>query len=142
LAAVSSILKASDGHVAMQILDNVAAQDQSLAERLTPPPPPPPAPRPQLSFADLARLDDHSLTRVLTAADSTLVTLALMGAAPHFVDRVLRRLHSDDAAQLRHDLDNPGPTRLSDVEHARQLLADLAAETLSERSAHYPPIAA
>jgi flagellar motor switch protein FliG len=131
LSAVSSILRASGNRVTMQILDNVAAHDQLLAERLTPPAPPPAPLPPPLNFNDLLAMDDRMLMRVVAKADPLLVTLALTGAPPHFVERILRRLPQGDAEQLRCDLNQPGPIRLSDVEHARQRLADLATEMLA-----------
>jgi len=51
LEAVSGILEASDGDLRLQILDNLTARDQKLAERLLPPP---------MEFDDLAELDDEN----------------------------------------------------------------------------------
>ena len=48
LAAVAGILQAADGRTGMQILDNLAAHDHALAERLRPQP---------LAFDDLADAD-------------------------------------------------------------------------------------
>ena len=52
LQAVAGILEAADGRTGMLILDNLAARDRSLAERL--------GPRP-IEFDDLADLDDDVL---------------------------------------------------------------------------------
>jgi flagellar motor switch protein FliG len=117
LAAVSAILEASGQDVGLQILDNLAACDQSLAERFGPE---------RIDFADLIALDDRSLGAVLDAADPEEVTLALVGASPALVERVLSLYAASDAEPLRQQLENPGPTRLSDVEEARERLAELA----------------
>jgi flagellar motor switch protein FliG len=122
LHAVSGILKASDQPVAAQILENLAAHDELLAEKLAPPAPAPPA----LRFDDLARLDDATLQLVFEAADPELVLVALVGAPPELIERILRPFSPEEAEILQHRLNHPGPLRLRDVEDARQQIADLA----------------
>ncbi len=117
LKALSGILEASDDQVAEQILGNLGACDQSLAQRLSPPP---------LEFDDLAGLDAAALMAVFQAAEPELAMTALVGAPPELIDRILRRFAAPEAKTIRHKLDHPGPIRLSDVEGARQQVADLA----------------
>lgn len=115
--ALTGILDAADRRVGMQILDNLAAHDQPLAERLG---------LPRFRFDDLARLDDAGLAAVFQAAQSELMMTALVGAEPELVDRILRRLSEPEARSVRRRLDHPGPLRLSDVEDAREQIAGLA----------------
>jgi flagellar motor switch protein FliG len=117
LPAVDGILKACDTQVVVQILDNLAAYDQPLAERLSPP---------ALTFDDLAELDGAALGALLQAAPPALLDIALVGARPSLIERFLSRLAPAQALNRRHQLDRPGPMRLSDVEVARQRLVDLA----------------
>ena len=117
LQAVSGILEASGDLVAEQILDNLAVHDQPLAEKLS---------LPALSFEDLAHLSDAALAAVFQAAEPALAMTALVGAPPELIDRILRRFAAPEAKTVRHKLDHPGPIRLSDVEGARQQVADLA----------------
>jgi flagellar motor switch protein FliG len=117
LAAVDGILKAAGGRAAVQILDNLAHYDRSLAERLSPPP---------LAFDRLEDLDDEALDAVLEAAEPRLVRLALVGAAPQLIDRFVANMSPAEADRVRYELDHPGPIRLSDMEAARRQLADLA----------------
>jgi flagellar motor switch protein FliG len=117
LAAIDGILKAAGSHVAVQILDNLAHYDRALAERFGPPP---------LKFDRLEDLDDDALAAVLQAAEPGLVQLALIGAPPALIDRFVAGISPIEADRVRYELDHPGPVRLSDVESARQQLADLA----------------
>jgi flagellar motor switch protein FliG len=117
LQAISGILEASGDVVAEQILDNLTVHDQPLAEKLNLPAP---------TFEDLADLDDAALAAVFQAAQPELAMTALVGAPPELIDRILRGLAAAEAKSVRHKLDHPGPIRLSDVEGARQQLADLA----------------
>ena len=117
LAAVTGILQAADGRTGMQILDNLANHDHSLAERLRPQP---------LAFDDLANVEERILAAVVRAADAKVLMTALIGAAAELVDRILGGLSPAEAAQARHQLDHPGPLRLRDVEEARQQIARLA----------------
>jgi flagellar motor switch protein FliG len=120
IAALAEILSAADGATRDRILANLAHHDRQLAERLEPPR------ASAVSFCDLETWDDASLAAVLHAADSELVRLALVDAAPALVERVLRLVEPPASAMLRQALCNLGPTRLADVEEAQRQLAVLA----------------
>jgi flagellar motor switch protein FliG len=117
LQAVGGILQASESDVRLQILDNLAAHDRALAESLGPPP---------MEFDDLADLDDATIADVFRAADPQWIMPALLGALPQITDRVLHFLPRAQAESLRRKLQRPGPIRLSDVETARQKIAEIA----------------
>jgi flagellar motor switch protein FliG len=117
LQAISGILEASERRVAVQILDHLAAYDPPLAEKLSPP---------ALTFDDLVQMDNAALWAVFEAAAPELWMTALVGAPPALIERVLRRFAPAEADLARHRLDHPGPLRLSDVESARQQIAELA----------------
>jgi hypothetical protein len=92
----------------------------------------------ELAFDDLAQLDDPSLAEVLRSADPQVVLLALTGASPDLVGRIRRRLPSREAKALKRKLEQIGPVRLRDVEHAQQQLARLASR-LAARGLIRPP---
>ena len=77
-------------------------------------------------FDDLSRLSDAGLAQLFHAADSGLLLLALTGAAPAFVDRLLKQLPPREAKALQHRMEQTGPLRLSDIEEAQASLARLA----------------
>jgi len=79
-----------------------------------------------LTFDDLASLDEVLLAAVLQTADPQVVQLALAGADRQLIDRIVRNLPARHARQLERSLYQLGPTRLSEVEAARDELAALA----------------
>jgi flagellar motor switch protein FliG len=117
LSAVAGILQASDSRVGMQILENVNVHDRQLASKLGPE---------RFEFDDLELLDDRSLTTLLSLSEPELAILALVGAPQELIERLLRQLPALEAQTVRHRLIHVGPTRLSDVEEARQQLVELA----------------
>ncbi len=117
LAAVSGILEASGQQVAVQILDNLTHYDAPLASRLGPA---------EVDFADLADLDGQTLACIFAAADPEEMALALVGAPPQLVERLLERIPFEQGRDVRHQLEHLGPTRLSDVEEARRRIAEVA----------------
>ncbi len=131
LAAVAAILRAADRRVAVQILDNLAAYDMPLAQRLTPPP---------LEFDDLAALDGATLATVLRAAGEELVALALVGLEPEMTERFLSCLPAQQAQRIGEQLQQPGPLLLSDVEAARQQVAELARRLALEGRIRLPGV--
>jgi flagellar motor switch protein FliG len=124
LAAVEGILEASGSEVSAQIFENLSTLDHSLADKLGPQ---------RLEFSELVYQDEPTLATVFTAADRELWMLALVGAPPALVERVLRRLPAAEAEAFRHHLDNLGPTRLSDVEESRRRIEDLVRRLVLQR---------
>lgn len=123
MTTVAGIFAASPETIRPQLFENLTERDRALAEQLTPDP---------IDFAEFARLDDTTLGTIFRSADMNLVALALMGASPAFVLRVLRFCPAAEAAWLRGQLESPGPTRLSDVEEARVELSLLASRLAAE----------
>ena len=95
-------------------LDDLAGHDQYPAERFG---------GERIQFDDLTRLDDAGLAAAFQAAEREVALTALVGAPPDLIDRVLRRFSAAEAKTVRHNLDHPGPIRLSDIEDARQRIA-------------------
>jgi flagellar motor switch protein FliG len=123
---VARILAACDPQTRGAILDHLAEHDRGLAERF--------GGRP-LAFDEVAGFDDAALAAVYRAADPEVAWASLLGAPPAMVERLLRRLPSEEAKLLRHKLEHPGPIRLSDVEEARRQIAALA-----QRAARDPSV--
>jgi flagellar motor switch protein FliG len=121
LEAVAAILDACDDHTSQRLLENLAACDRSLAERLG---------LQNIAFEDLADLNDDVLLTLLRTVDPALVRMALIGASPLLVERVLRTMSRHDARRLRKHLDNPGPLRLSDVDEARRQITAIVQRML------------
>ncbi len=119
LAAMTSILEVADPRLGNQILNNLAIHDRRLAAKLG---------RPEFTFDDMAGLDDATLATIFRAADPDLAVLALTGASAELAARMLGRLAPHEAGALRRAMENPGPTRLSDVEEAQREIAQLAVQ--------------
>jgi flagellar motor switch protein FliG len=121
LDAVAAILDASDDHTGGMLLENLAACDRPLAEKLG---------LRTITFEELESWDDDDVATLFRAADQELAHTALIGAPPALVERVLRTLKPRDAKRWRKRLDHPGPLRLSDVYDARRQIAALAQRML------------
>jgi len=117
LEAISGILKAADGEVGTRIADNLAEHDGQLAERFLPS---------KVDFDDFCRLESKALATVIESVAPDVAVLALFGAAPELVNRMLRQVAPSEAAGIWHRLENLGPVRLSDVEEARRRMAEAA----------------
>jgi flagellar motor switch protein FliG len=91
-----------------------------------------------LTFDDLVQLDDRALRTVFSSAETEMALLALTGAQPKLIARILRKLPPKDAATLRHRLEHPGPLRLRDVEQARAAVAAVASRLAHEGTIELP----
>jgi flagellar motor switch protein FliG len=129
LSAVTAILQTAEPRVGMAILDNLGRHDPGLMERIAPG---------QIDFADLMELDDHALATTIAAADAEIVLLAVVGASPEWLDRLLAHVPQQEAKRVRCRLDHFGPVRLSDVDEARRRLAELANRLVLEGRIQLP----
>ncbi|HVW37728.1 MAG TPA: FliG C-terminal domain-containing protein [Pirellulales bacterium] len=131
LSAVAGILEAAEASTKRTLLANLARHDRPLAGKL----------RPQseaFDFDDLERLDDATLARVFAAAETELTTLALAGASPALVERLLAPLSPAERRQFTRAIENLGPLRLSDVEEAQRQIAELARQLALEGELELP----
>jgi flagellar motor switch protein FliG len=91
-----------------------------------------------LTFEGLLQFDDAALRAVFAAADTEVALLALTGAEPRLIARILRKLPPSEATVLRNRLEHPGPLRLRDVEQARFALAAVASRLAHEGAIELP----
>ena len=92
------------------------------------------------TFADLADLTDRDLARVLQQADTELAMVALAGAEPAFVSRLVGQLPPALARQFSHRIETLGPLQLRDIEAAQRKIAEIAESLADERRiAQRPP---
>jgi len=91
-----------------------------------------------LTFDDLVQLDDRALRTIFASAETEMALLALTGAEPRLIARILRKLPANDAATLRQRLEHPGPLRLRDVEQARAAVAAVASRLAHEGTIELP----
>jgi flagellar motor switch protein FliG len=117
LHAVAGILQATESGASLQILDNLARRDRTLAENL--------GPR-DIEFNDLATFSSDELSVVFAEAGPELMLPALLGAPPALLDRVLSGIPPAEATRIRRRLDRPGPIRLRDVDDARKQIGKIA----------------
>ncbi|MCR5164223.1 MAG: hypothetical protein K6C40_09420 [Thermoguttaceae bacterium] len=77
-------------------------------------------------FEDLKSCSDSELRGILSETPVQDVNLALLGAEPELVDRVLNVLPKSAAEELQFQLTHPGKVRLMEVEEARQRMLEHA----------------
>jgi len=89
-------------------------------------------------FDDLVQLDGHSLAVLIQEADPDEVLLALTGATPWMVNRLLGQLPPREEKRLRQKMDRCGPLALKDIEVAQQKLLQLTSQLASEARINPP----
>lgn len=91
-----------------------------------------------LQFDELAHFSDAALARVFRRSDPQLGLLALAGADPDFVDRLLAQLPRREATSLQRRMEAIGPLRLKDVEHAQDQIAAVASRLAADKQIDLP----
>ena len=129
LAHVALILASATPDSRRQLMSNLTRHDRDLASRLG---------GPRFEFTDLEKVDDEALATIFAAAEPEAATLALVGASPNLIGRILGFLPEAEAKGIRRQLDNMGPTPLSDLEEARRRIAERATELAAEGTIEWP----
>lgn len=93
----------------------------------------------EITFADLATLDDQSLATIFHRALPESAIIALTDASQDLVDRILRQLSTRQARRLQRQMCRLGPIRLRDIEHAQLQLARLASGLCRQGLVARPP---
>lgn len=93
----------------------------------------------RFEFDQLVHFDTTSLSAVLREVDANVLALALVGSQDALVERITSQMPKRTARVFRRELRRLGPTKLSDVTDAQQIVADAAARYLRQRR---QPIAA
>lgn len=73
-------------------------------------------------FEDLGELDDKSLGSVLRAVEGSVLTLALRGAEPALLERMLGTMSSRAAQTIRDELAESARVKRSDVDEAQRTI--------------------
>lgn len=104
------IIHRADPGTSTAILEGLAGRDGALAEEV----------RSRLFvFADILLLDDRAVQLVLRQVETSLLSLALKGAADDVREKVLSNLSERARENLLEEIDVLGPVRLAQVEEAR-----------------------
>lgn len=161
VTTLSAILRAANPRTQATILSEIASENEALAEALfveqgtvdqDPPPSaaardplpsptplnPSPSERPSSAFSDLESLDEVMLAEVLQRADPQHSLLALAGAPPRLVKRILSHLPAREARRMEKKIRQLGPTRLKDIDHAQQHLVEIM-DQLKHRNSEDSP---
>ncbi|GAB3669689.1 flagellar motor switch protein FliG [Ramlibacter alkalitolerans] len=85
------------------------------------------------TFADLLKLDNKSMQRLLREVGGDTLVVALKGAEPEMREKVFANMSTRAAETLREDLESKGPVRLSDVEAQQKEILKLARRLADER---------
>jgi flagellar motor switch protein FliG len=92
-----------------------------------------PALQPHFEFDQLVHFNTAALSAVLREVDANVLALALAGSHDELVDRITSQMPKRTARVFRRELRRLGPTKLSDVAGAQQIVANTAARYLMQR---------
>lgn len=79
-----------------------------------------------LAFDDLSLLDESSLLKVFKGLNPKIAILALAGAEPILIDRLLKHVPGREAKSIRKKIERTGPVQLKDIETAQQYIVNIA----------------
>lgn len=107
ISAVVEMLNHTERSTEKQILSGLERADPDVAEQVK---------NEMFVFDDVIRLDDASLQLVLRQVQPRNLAIALKGKPTHVMEKFMRNISENAAADLAEDMASLGPQRLSAVE--------------------------
>lgn len=114
---VAEMLNVMDKNTETSIMSRLEEKDPLLAEEIR---------KLMFVFEDIVKIDDRGIQTLLKEVDNAKLLLALKTASEEIRNKVFRNISQRAADMLREDLNNMGPSRLSDVEQAQQEIVNAA----------------
>ncbi|HHH38312.1 MAG TPA: flagellar motor switch protein FliG [Sedimenticola sp.] len=111
IKSAANILNLIEGTLESQIMEQVGATDQDLAQEIQ---------DNMFVFDNLIDVDDRGIQTLLREVASDQLLLALRGAEDELKEKIFRNMSKRAAEMLRDDLEAAAPARLSDVEMAQK----------------------
>jgi flagellar motor switch protein FliG len=114
---VAEMLNVMDKGTETAIMSRIEEKDPLLAEEIR---------KLMFVFEDISKIDDRGIMTLLKEVANDKLLLALKTASEEIKNKVFKNLSQRAAEMLREDLNNMGPSRLSDVEGAQQEVVNAA----------------
>jgi flagellar motor switch protein FliG len=121
--AAAEILNFLGSTIEVAVLGAIREDDADLAQKIE---------EQMFTFADLMKLDNKGLQRVLRDVPGEQLIVALKGAEPEMREKVLANMSARAAETLREDLESRGPVRVSDVEAQQKEILKLVKRLADE----------
>jgi flagellar motor switch protein FliG len=114
---VAEMLNVMDKNSEQSIMSRLEEKDPLLAEEIR---------KLMFVFEDIAKIDDRGIQILLKEVPNDKLLLALKTSHEDIRTKIFKNISARAADMLREDLNNMGPTRLSDVESAQQEIVNAA----------------
>lgn len=114
---VAEMLNVMDKNTETSIMSRLEEKDPLLAEEIR---------KLMFVFDDIVKIDDRGIQSLLKEVDNGKLLLALKTASEEIRNKIFKNISARAAEMLREDLNNMGPSRLSDVEQAQQEIVNAA----------------
>lgn len=114
---VAEMLNVMDKNTETSIMSRLEEKDPLLAEEIR---------KLMFVFDDIAKIDDRGIQALLKEIPNEKLLLALKTANEDIRAKIFKNISARAAEMLREDLNNMGPSRLSDVEGAQQEIVNSA----------------
>ena len=120
---VAEVLTTGPRAMETAILSHIEQKNPALAEKIR---------GAMFRFEDFIRIDNLGLQKVLGRSSMRDLVLALRLAGDDLREHVYRNLSTNNAKLIREELDNLGPTRVSEIEQAQQRLVSIARDLMDK----------
>jgi len=114
---IADMLNVMDKNTEGAIMSRIEEKDPILAEEIR---------KLMFVFEDIIKIDDRGIAMLLKEVPSDKLLLGLKTANEDIKNKIFKNLSSRAAEMLKEDLNNMGPSRLSDVEGAQSEIVSVA----------------
>ena len=120
---VAEMLNVMDKNTETAIMSRIEERDPILSEEIR---------KLMFVFEDINKIDDKGIQTLLKEVANDKLILALKTANEEIKTKIFKNISQRAAGMLKEDLENMGPSRLSDVESAQMEIVNVARRLESE----------
>lgn len=121
--AISEMLNSIDRQLSSSILARVEEQDPDMAEEIR---------QNMFIFEDLLKIEERGIQEILKEITTDVLAKAMKTASDPIKEKIFKNMSERAADMLREDIEDMGPTRLTDIEKAQNEVVKIALKLADE----------
>jgi len=127
IKTISDMLNNMERQKGSEIIARIEENDPEMAEEIR---------QNMFIFEDLMKIEDRGIQEILKEISSDILAKAMKTAGDGIKDKIFKNMSERAADMLREDIEDMGPTRLSDIEKAQSEIVKVAMKLADDGKIH------
>lgn len=127
IKTISDMLNNMERQKSSEIIARIEENDPEMAEAIR---------QNMFIFEDMSKIEERGIQEILKEISSDILAKAMKTASDSIKDKIFKNMSERAADMLREDIEDMGPTRLSDIEKAQNEIVKVAMKLADDGKIH------